>query len=87
MCGECRQAVEGISDLITHGIINSTSPTSFHPENAVPRSSVSVLRLGKTPGAQNSINSPLLELMNGAKGVLFDCRAMTTMFEIQMPPK
>ncbi len=72
-----RQAVEGISDLITHpGIIN----VDFADVRAVMENSGSALMgVGIASGenraaiaAKTAVSSPLLELsINGAKGVLF----------------
>ncbi len=78
MCDDIlRQAVEGISDLITTpGIIN----VDFADIRSVMENSGSALMgLGTASGenraieaAQQAINSPLLEVsINGAKGVLF----------------
>lgn len=78
MCDDVlKQAVEGISDLITHpGIIN----VDFADVRAVMENSGSALMgIGVASGenraqmaAQAAVSSPLLELsINGAKGVLF----------------
>ncbi len=92
MCDEIlRQAVEGISDLITTpGIIN----LDFADIRAVLENAGSALMgIGTATGekraeeaAKTAINSPLLELsINGAKGVLFSIAGGDdlTMFEIQ----
>ena len=92
MCDEIlRQAVEGISDLITTpGIIN----LDFADIRAVLENAGSALMgIGTATGdkraeeaAKIAINSPLLELsINGAKGVLFSIAGGDdlTMFEIQ----
>lgn len=92
MCDEVlRQAVEGISDLITTpGIIN----LDFADIRAVLENAGSALMgIGTATGekraeeaAKTAINSPLLELsINGAKGVLFSIAGGDdlTMFEIQ----
>ena len=92
MCNEIlRQAVEGISDLITTpGIIN----LDFADIRAVLENAGSALMgIGTATGdkraeeaAKIAINSPLLELsINGAKGVLFSIAGGDdlTMFEIQ----
>ncbi|MBI5126513.1 MAG: cell division protein FtsZ [Candidatus Taylorbacteria bacterium] len=92
MCDEIlRQAVEGISDLITTpGIIN----IDFADIRAVMESAGSALMgIGSASGenrameaAKMAINSPLLDLsINGAKGVLFSIAGGEdlTMFEIQ----
>ncbi|MES2202907.1 MAG: cell division protein FtsZ [Patescibacteria group bacterium] len=78
MCDDVlKQAVEGISDLITHpGIIN----VDFADVRAVMENSGSALMgIGVSSGegraaaaAKAAVSSPLLELsINGAKGVLF----------------
>ena len=92
MCDEVlRQAVEGISDLITTpGIIN----LDFADIRSILENAGSALiGIGSATGekraeeaAKLAINSPLLELsMNGAKGVLFSIAGGDdlTMFEIQ----
>lgn len=92
MCDEIlRQAVEGISDLITTpGIIN----LDFADIRAVLEDAGSALMgIGTATGekraeeaAKIAINSPLLELsINGARGVLFSIAGGDdlTMFEIQ----
>lgn len=92
MCDEVlRQAVEGISDLITTpGIIN----LDFADIRAILENAGSALiGIGSATGdkraeeaAKTAINSPLLELsINGAKGVLFSIAGGDdlTMFEIQ----
>jgi len=92
MCDEIlKQAVEGISDLITTpGIIN----IDFADIRAVMENAGSALMgIGSASGekraeeaAKNAINSPLLELsIHGAKGVLFSIAGGDdlTMFEIQ----
>ncbi|OGZ15726.1 MAG: cell division protein FtsZ [Candidatus Lloydbacteria bacterium RIFCSPLOWO2_12_FULL_51_9] len=90
-----RQAVEGISDLITMpGIIN----VDFADIRAIMANAGSALMgIGKATGekraeeaAKMAINSPLLDLsINGAKGVLFTIAggADLTMFEIQEAAK
>jgi len=90
-----RQAVEGISDLITMpGIIN----VDFADIRAVMANAGSALMgIGKATGekraeeaAKMAINSPLLDLsINGARGVLFTIAggADLTMFEIQEAAK
>jgi len=92
MCNEVlRQAVEGISDLITKpGIIN----VDFADIKAIMQNAGSALvGIGRAQGqnrateaAQRAINSPLLDLaINGAKGVLFAVSGGedVTMAEIQ----
>ncbi|TSC67602.1 MAG: cell division protein FtsZ [Parcubacteria group bacterium Gr01-1014_72] len=92
MCDEVlRQAVEGISDLITTpGIIN----VDFADVRAVLENAGSALMgIGNASGekraeeaAKNAISSPLLELsIAGARGVLFSIAGGDdlTMFEIQ----
>ena len=92
MCDDIlRQAVEGISDLITTpGIIN----LDFADIRAILESAGSALiGIGSATGekraeeaAKTAINSPLLELsINGARGVLFSIAGGDdlTMFEIQ----
>ncbi len=92
MCDEIlRQAVEGISDLITTpGIIN----IDFADIRSIMENAGSALMgIGLASGekraeeaAKNAINSPLLELsIHGAKGVLFSIAGGDdlTMFEIQ----
>ncbi|MBI2475991.1 MAG: cell division protein FtsZ [Candidatus Taylorbacteria bacterium] len=92
MCDEIlKQAVEGISDLITTpGIIN----IDFADIRSVMENAGSALMgIGNASGekraeeaAKNAINSPLLELsIHGAKGVLFSIAGGDdlTMFEIQ----
>ncbi len=92
MCDEIlKQAVEGISDLITTpGIIN----IDFADIRAVMENAGSALMgIGTASGenraveaAKMAINSPLLDLsINGAKGVLFSIAGGEdlTMFEIQ----
>ena len=86
-----KQAVEGISDLITMpGIIN----TDFADIRAIMENAGSALMgIGTASGenraieaAKQAINSPLLELsIAGAKGVLFSIAGSDdlTMFEIQ----
>ncbi|MBI2049073.1 MAG: cell division protein FtsZ [Parcubacteria group bacterium] len=90
-----RQAVEGISDLITMpGIIN----VDFADIRAIMANAGSALMgVGKATGekraeeaAKMAINSPLLDLsINGAKGVLFTIAGGQdlTMFEIQESAK
>lgn len=90
-----RQAVEGISDLITTpGIIN----IDFADIKAVVENAGSALMgIGKASGekraeeaARMAINSPLLEVsINGAKGVLFSIAAGDdlTLFEVQEAAK
>ncbi|MDP3661447.1 MAG: cell division protein FtsZ [bacterium] len=90
-----RQAVEGISDLITTpGIIN----LDFADIRAVLENAGSALMgIGSATGdkraeeaAKAAINSPLLEVsINGAKGVLFSIAGGDdlTMFEIQEAAK
>jgi len=92
MCDDVlKQAVEGISDLITTpGIINiDFADIKAVLENAGP----ALMGIGTATGekraeeaAKMAINSPLLEIsMNGAKGVLFSIAGGDdlTMFEIQ----
>ncbi len=92
MCDEIlKQAVEGISDLITTpGVIN----IDFADIRAIMENAGSALMgIGTASGekraeeaAKNAINSPLLELsIHGAKGVLFSIAGGDdlTMFEIQ----
>lgn len=92
MCDEIlKQAVEGISDLITTpGVIN----IDFADIRAIMENTGSALMgIGTASGekraeeaAKNAINSPLLELsIHGAKGVLFSIAGGDdlTMFEIQ----
>jgi len=92
MCDEIlKQAVEGISDLITTpGIIN----IDFADIRSIMENAGSALMgIGTASGekraeeaAKNAINSPLLELsIHGAKGVLFSIAGGDdlTMFEIQ----
>ncbi len=92
MCDEIlKQAVEGISDLITMpGIIN----TDFADIRAIMENSGSALMgIGSAVGekreeeaARKAINSPLLDVsITGAKGVLFSIAGGDdlTMFEIQ----
>lgn len=92
MCDEIlKQAVEGISDLITTpGVIN----IDFADIRAIMENAGSALMgIGSASGekraeeaAKNAINSPLLELsIHGAKGVLFSIAGGDdlTMFEIQ----
>jgi cell division protein FtsZ len=92
MCDEVlRQAVEGISDLITiPGIIN----VDFADIKAVMQNAGSALMgIGSAVGekraeeaARNAINSPLLDVsIQGARGVLFAIAGGEdmTMFEIQ----
>ena len=92
MCDEIlKQAVEGISDLITTpGVIN----IDFADIRSIMENAGSALMgIGTASGekraeeaAKNAINSPLLELsINGAKGVLFSIAGGDdlTMFEIQ----
>jgi cell division protein FtsZ len=96
MCDEVlRQAVEGISDLITTpGIIN----LDFADIKAILENAGSALMgIGAASGdkraeeaAKAAINSPLLEVsINGAKGVLFSIAGGDdlTMFEIQEAAK
>ncbi len=96
MCDEIlKQAVEGISDLITMpGIIN----IDFADIRAILENAGSALMgIGMASGekraeeaAKMAINSPLLELsIHGAKGVLFSIAAGDdlTMFEIQEAAK
>lgn len=96
MCDEVlKQAVEGISDLITTpGIIN----IDFADIRAVMDNAGSALMgIGTASGekraeeaAKAAINSPLLDLsVNGAKGVLFSIAGGDdlTMFEIQEAAK
>ena len=90
-----RQAVEGISDLITTpGIIN----VDFADIRAIMSSAGSALMgIGRSSGekraeeaAKLAINSPLLDLsISGARGVLFAIAGGTdlTMFEIQEAAK
>jgi cell division protein FtsZ len=92
MCDEVlKQAVEGISDLITTpGVIN----VDFADIRAILDNAGSALMgIGSASGekraeeaAKNAINSPLLDLsIHGAKGVLFSIAGGDdlTMFEIQ----
>lgn len=92
MCDEIlKQAVEGISDLITTpGVIN----TDFADVRAILENAGSALMgIGSASGekraeeaARAAINSPLLDLsIHGAKGVLFSIAGGNdlTMFEIQ----
>ncbi|MBX4198458.1 cell division protein FtsZ [Candidatus Parcubacteria bacterium] len=92
MCDEIlKQAVEGISDLITTpGVIN----VDFADIRAILDSAGSALMgIGVASGekraedaAKNAINSPLLDIsIHGAKGVLFSIAGGDdlTMFEIQ----
>ncbi len=92
MCDEIlKQAVEGISDLITTpGVIN----VDFADIRAILDNAGSALMgIGTASGekraeeaAKNAINSPLLDLsIHGAKGVLFSIAGGDdlTMFEIQ----
>ena len=92
MCDDVlRQAIEGISDLITTpGIINTDfADIKAVMENAGP----ALLGVGKASGekraeeaARMAISSPLLEVsINGAKGVLFSIAGGDdlTLFEIQ----
>lgn len=93
MCDEIlKQAVEGISDLITTP--GSVSNIDFADIRAVLENSGSALMgIGTASGekraeeaAKNAINSPLLDLsIHGAKGVLFSIAGGedVTMFEIQ----
>ncbi len=86
-----KQAVEGISDLITNpGIINiDFADIRAVMDNAGP----ALMGIGSATGekraeeaAKGAINSPLLEVsINGAKGVLFSIAGGDdlTMFEIQ----
>jgi len=96
MCDEVlRQAVEGISDLITTpGIIN----LDFADIKAILENAGSALMgIGTASGdkraeeaAKAAINSPLLEVsINGARGVLFSIAGGDdlTMFEIQEAAK
>ncbi|MCC6290583.1 cell division protein FtsZ [Candidatus Nomurabacteria bacterium] len=96
MCDEIlRQAVEGISDLITTpGIIN----VDFADIRAVMANTGSALMgIGRSAGenraidaAKAAINSPLLDVaIDGAKGVLFAIAGdhNMTMFEIQEAAK
>ena len=96
MCDEVlRQAVEGISDLITTpGIIN----VDFADIRAIMQNAGSALMgIGISAGenravdaARLAINSPLLDIsIDGAKGVLFAIAgdANMTMFEIQEAAK
>ncbi len=96
MCDEIlRQAVEGISDLITTpGIIN----VDFADIRAVMANTGSALMgIGRASGenravaaAKAAINSPLLDIsIDGAKGVLFSIAGDKdiTMFEIQEAAK
>ncbi len=96
MCDEIlRQAVEGISDLITTpGIIN----VDFADIKAVMQNAGSALMgIGTAIGekraeeaARNAINSPLLDIsIQGARGVLFAIAGGEdmTMFEIQEAAK
>ncbi len=92
LCDEVlRQAVEGISDLITTpGIINiDFADIRAVMENAGP----ALMGIGRASGenraieaAKQAINSPLLDLsIHGAKGVLFSIAGGEdlTMFEVQ----
>ncbi|MFT5180116.1 MAG: cell division protein FtsZ [Candidatus Paceibacteria bacterium] len=92
MCDDIlKQAVEGISDLITTpGIIN----IDFADVKAILKDAGSALMgIGQANGekraeeaARMAINSPLLDIaINGARGVLFSVAGGTdvTMFEIQ----
>lgn len=92
MCDEIlKQAVEGISDLITTpGVIN----IDFADIRSIMENAGSALMgIGTASGekraeeaAKNAINSPLLELsIHGAKGVLFSIAGGDdlTMFEVQ----
>jgi len=96
MCDDVlKQAVEGISDLITTpGVINiDFADIRAVMENAGP----ALMGIGSAIGekraedaAKTAINSPLLELsINGAKGVLFSIAGGDdlTMFEIQEAAK
>jgi cell division protein FtsZ len=96
MCDEVlKQAVEGISDIITMpGIIN----VDFADVRAVLENAGSALMgIGTATGekraeeaAKSAINSPLLDIsINGAKGVLFSIFGGDdlTMFEIQEAAK
>lgn len=96
MCDEIlRQAVEGISNIITMpGIIN----VDFADIRAIMANAGSALMgIGTSSGenraveaAKGAINSPLLDIsINGAKGVLFTIAGGTdmTMFEIQETAK
>jgi cell division protein FtsZ len=96
MCDDIlKQAVEGISDLITTpGLINiDFADIKAVMENAGP----ALMGIGTATGekraeeaAKAAINSPLLELsINGAKGVLFSIAGGDdlTMFEIQEAAK
>ncbi|OHA58524.1 MAG: cell division protein FtsZ [Candidatus Vogelbacteria bacterium RIFOXYD1_FULL_44_32] len=96
MCDEIlRQAVEGISNIITiPGIIN----VDFADIRAIMQNAGSALMgIGHASGenraveaARNAINSPLLDLsVDGAKGVLFTIAGGSdmTMFEIQEAAK
>jgi len=96
MCDDVlKQAVEGISDLITTpGIIN----IDFADVRAILKESGSALMgVGIASGekraeeaAKMAINSPLLDLsVNGARGVLFSIAGGSdlTMFEIQEAAK
>jgi len=96
MCDDVlKQAVEGISDLITTpGVINiDFADIRAVMENAGP----ALMGIGSATGekradeaAEAAINSPLLELsINGAKGVLFSIAGGDdlTMFEIQEAAK
>ncbi len=96
MCDEIlRQAVEGISDLITmEGIIN----VDFADIRAVmTNAGPALLGIGRSAGdnraveaAKAAINSPLLDIsIDGAKGVLFAIAGdqNMTMFEIQEAAK
>ncbi|MEK7650377.1 MAG: cell division protein FtsZ [Patescibacteria group bacterium] len=96
MCDEIlRQAVEGISDLITTpGIIN----VDFADIRAIMANTGSALMgIGRSAGenraveaAKAAINSPLLDVaIDGAKGVLFAIAGddKMTMFEIQEAAK
>jgi cell division protein FtsZ len=93
MCDEIlKQAVEGISDLITTP--GTVANIDFADIRAVLENAGSALMgIGTASGekraeeaAKNAINSPLLDLsINGAKGVLFSIAGGDdlTMFEIQ----
>jgi cell division protein FtsZ len=92
MCDDVlRQAIEGISDLITTpGVIN----TDFADiKSVMENAGAALLGVGKASGekraeeaARMAISSPLLEVsINGAKGVLFSIAGGDdlTLFEIQ----
>ena len=92
MCDDIlKNAVEGISDLITHpGIIN----TDFADIRSVMENAgTALMGIGKATGdsraeeaAKSAINSPLLEMsIEGAKGVLFSIAGGDdlTMYEIK----